>query len=130
MRDFNDNEHFWGRDTTDPNGNAVRIGGWTSWCNFPGNAETINGTIHFADERTYRTYLDHPLWQDHEEGHIDQELTPVHMPIYILFWFYAVAYEIATGDRTKGNNPIGHDHIPFEAAADDYAIDKEFGHLL
>ena len=118
---------WWcGTDTTDPNGNPVRIGGWPGWFNHSGNAITINGTIHLKSEGDWQMYKVKPWWQDHEEGHIAQNMNFWKLPSYAAC--AAVAYfneKLGISPPTQGSNPSGHDSNPWEMDADLYALEKE-----
>ncbi len=128
-------EWFSGRDTTDKNGNPVRIGGWPAIGNKGGNFMTVDGTIHANDEEDYEWYnSDDPnagRRRDHEEGHIygapvnKSDLLP-----YAVLWPYAIVVEIldrnfVDTNKPPSGEPIGHDYIPYEMWADSYADQKE-----
>ncbi len=107
-------KHFDGEDTTDPNGNPVRIGGWPATFNRHNNGLTIQGTVHFTDWDTYHKYEDDQRWQDHEEGHIADGMNMLRLPEYGLCALIGLV-------SRKPGDPSGHDTNPMEMEANKYA---------
>ena len=91
-----------------------------------GNAETVNGTVHLKNEDDWEVYRKAPSWQDHEEGHIAQNLNGWKLPSYVAM--AGVAYfeeEVGLVPPSRGGNPPGHDSNPWEMDADLYRLEKE-----
>lgn len=116
-----------GRQTQDPNGNHVQIGGQFNWNIFnpPGNALTMDGVIHFADENTYADYLLDPHWQNHEEGHIAQNMTWWKLPSYGFCAFVGAELESKYHLPPSQGGPLGHNYNFWEWDAERYAVQKE-----
>ncbi len=116
---------IWGRDTTDGNGNPVRVGGFPARFNKPGNAETYDGTIHFSDGETFDSYLNHQFWQDHEEGHLKQHFGLQNLPAYAVGNLWSYYGELTGGLPLSKHGPVGHDGNAYEVDADLYAHGKQ-----
>ena len=121
---------FDGRDTKDPNGNPVRIGGWPAVFNPEHNPMTINGTVHLSDEKTWEKYQFDEHWNNHEEGHIDQGFSGWDLIPYAVGHIYGYVMEKVTlhgGPSQDDGTWTGHDYNPYEQYAEVYADGKD-GH--